>query len=76
MAKKMRAYSKKLYSTEQRNWCRWYECVTGFEPCMGEYEAGQKTFNEMVEWNHWWFNAWVKETKEILRHGPPTEAKA
>lgn len=69
MANRMRVYSKKLYSEEQRNWCRWYEFVTTFEPVMGEYEDGEKTFEEQVEWNHWWFNAWVKETKETLRRG-------
>ena len=34
------------YTEAQKKWCDDYESWTGFEPLMGDYEEGRRTFEE------------------------------
>lgn len=64
--KPFRVYPRKHYTPAQRNWCIRYETETLFEPVMGEYEAGEQTFEQAQAWNKQWLLDWAKETVDRL----------
>ena len=57
----MRTYSKSLYSSAQRKWCKNYERVTTFEPLMCDYEAGNQTFLQAARFSVDWFAGWSSD---------------
>lgn len=63
---KFRAYPRKHYTVAQRAWCILYETETLFEPMMGDYEAGNMSFEEAQEWNKQWLLDWVRDTVRFL----------
>ena len=57
----MRKYSKRKYTQAQINWCKNYEFITGIEPMMCNFEAGEQTFQEAASWNVHWFEDWMHD---------------
>lgn len=54
-------FPKKLYTKIQRKWCENYQSVTGFEPLMDDYEAGNRTFQQAANLSVWWFEDWSND---------------
>ena len=48
MAKRNK-WPKKHYTEAQKKWCDDYEHWTGFEPIMGDYEAGHMSFRDAAK---------------------------
>ncbi len=43
------------YTAAQRKWCDTYRSLTGFDPIMDAFEAGEESFEDSAHWNIKWF---------------------
>ena len=50
-----RRYPRDLYTKAQEDWCIEYEDITTFEPLVGDYEAGNCSFEVAAEDSLIWF---------------------
>ena len=46
------------YTKEQKKWIKQYKFLTGFDPLLGDYEAGNESFPEAVNKSVQWFEDW------------------
>lgn len=61
----------KRMTKEQREWCRKYQRETGFEPLMGDFEAGNENFKFCANKSVKWFEDWSNDAHlNISRHIP------
>ena len=49
------------YTAKQKKWCKFYQETTGFEPLMGEFEAGTESFEKAAQGSIDWFEAWSSD---------------
>lgn len=57
----------KKYTSEQRAWCEAYEKLTGFDPLMCDFEAGNESFITAAKNSKKWFEDW---SSDMLRSIP------
>ena len=82
-------FPKGKYTAEQKEWCRFYEQETGFDPhAMADYEQGHLTFVQAAKDSVGWFENWMQETfhrvmersipgddlEDVLKDFPPIES--
>ena len=66
----LQGFDRSKYTDEQWEWCVRYEDLTGFDPMMGDFENGVKTFVDAAQFSCEWYaehtdDAYLKITRNI-----------